>query len=76
MCTHKSGPPFLVETLENGASMGSERSESLSLKSWIEENPSVLGDKVVEKWGVNLPFLFKVCLFLFCHYFVLHNLLV
>ncbi|GFZ18942.1 mannose-6-phosphate isomerase, type I [Actinidia rufa] len=60
MGTHESGPSFLVETLENGASMGSERSESLSLKSWIEENPSVLGDKVVEKWGVNLPFLFKV----------------
>ncbi|PSR87821.1 Mannose-6-phosphate isomerase [Actinidia chinensis var. chinensis] len=60
MGTHESGPSFLVETLENEASMGSERSESLSLKSWIEENPSVLGDKVVEKWGVNLPFLFKV----------------
>ena len=75
MCIHKSGPPFLVETLENGASMA-EISESLSLKSWIEEDPSVLGDKVVEKWGVNLPFAVKVCLFLFCHYFVLHNLLV
>ncbi|XP_057482321.1 mannose-6-phosphate isomerase 1 isoform X1 [Actinidia eriantha] len=60
MGAHESGPSFLVETLENGASMGSERSESLSLKSWIEENPNVLGDKVVEKWGVNLPFLFKV----------------
>ena len=68
MGTHESGPLFLVETLENGASMA-EISESLSLKSWIEKNPLVLGDKVVEKWGVNLPFLFKVCLFLFCHYF-------
>ncbi|XP_057488005.1 uncharacterized protein LOC130774033 [Actinidia eriantha] len=59
MGTHESGPSFLVETLEKGASMA-KISESFSLKSWIEENPSVLGDKVVEKWGVNLPFLFKV----------------
>ena len=75
MCTHKSGPPFLVETLENGASMA-EISESLSLKSWIEKNPLVLGDKVVEKWGVNLP-CSRYAFFLFCHYFFfLHNLLV
>ncbi|CAA0817274.1 Mannose-6-phosphate isomerase 2 [Striga hermonthica] len=33
---------------------------TVSLKDWIEKNPSVLGDKVLEKWGTNLPFLFKV----------------
>ncbi|GMP30959.1 hypothetical protein CsSME_00005379 [Camellia sinensis var. sinensis] len=48
MGTHESGPSFV---LENGG---------LSLNSWIAKNPNVLGDKVVQKWGVNLPFLFKV----------------
>ncbi|GFZ03660.1 mannose-6-phosphate isomerase, type I [Actinidia rufa] len=56
--THESGTSFLVEALENGVSMA-ELSESLSLKSWIDEHPSVPGDKVVEKWGVNLPFVIK-----------------
>ncbi|CAO2825408.1 unnamed protein product [Amaranthus hypochondriacus] len=31
-----------------------------TLKSWIAKNPNVLGNKVVEKWGYDLPFLFKV----------------
>ena len=30
------------------------------LKDWLSRNPSFLGDKVLQKWGVNLPFLFKV----------------
>lgn len=55
MGTHGSGPSYLL----NGVSIGS-KNEGLSLKSWIEKNPSVIGDSVVEKWGVNLPFLFKV----------------
>lgn len=48
----------------NGVSVvGSAHGGSgVSLKSWIDENPNVLGDEVVEKWGVTLPFLFKVCL--------------
>ena len=45
MDTHEFWPSFLVETLENGASLA-EISESLSSKSWIEENPSVLGVKL------------------------------
>ncbi|KAL6994012.1 mannose-6-phosphate isomerase [Sarracenia purpurea var. burkii] len=52
MGTHDSGPSFVVDGFENGA--------ALSLKSWIAKNPHVLGDKIVQKWGVNLPFLFKV----------------
>ncbi|KAI3927544.1 hypothetical protein MKW92_037878 [Papaver armeniacum] len=48
MGTHDSGPSFIVD------------SDNLTLKSWITENPSVLGDKVLEKWGTDLPFLFKV----------------
>ncbi|XAR51535.1 Mannose-6-phosphate isomerase [Bertholletia excelsa] len=58
MGTHDSGPSFVAES-ENGVSFGSE-SEGVSLKSWIEKNPAVLGEAVVRKWGVNLPFLFKV----------------
>lgn len=47
MGTHESGPSFLV-------------SEGVTLKSWLLENPNVLGHKVVQKWGGDLPFLFKV----------------
>ncbi|KAF5194709.1 Mannose-6-phosphate isomerase [Thalictrum thalictroides] len=53
MGTHESGPSFVVEN-------GKTDSEYLTLNSWISENPSVLGDKVVKEWGNNLPFLFKV----------------
>ncbi|PSS33595.1 Mannose-6-phosphate isomerase [Actinidia chinensis var. chinensis] len=59
MGTHESGASFLVESSEDEASIGSE-TEGLSLKSWIAKNPDVLGEKVVQKWGANLPFLFKV----------------
>ncbi|KAF7820019.1 mannose-6-phosphate isomerase 1 [Senna tora] len=55
--THDSGPSFLVENRENGVVNGSE---SVTLKSWLSRNPNVLGDKVLKKWGCDLPFLFKV----------------
>ncbi|KAK9276546.1 hypothetical protein L1049_006080 [Liquidambar formosana] len=55
--THESGPSFVVRSRENGGLVGSE---SVSLQSWILENPDVLGDKVLKKWGCDLPFLFKV----------------
>ncbi|KAI8011498.1 Mannose-6-phosphate isomerase 1 [Camellia lanceoleosa] len=32
----------------------------LSLNSWIAKVPGVLCDKVIQKWGVTLPFMFKV----------------
>ncbi|KAL8250879.1 hypothetical protein R6Q59_034572 [Mikania micrantha] len=51
MGTHASGPSYIVG--ENGIG-------DVSLKKWISENPEVLGDIVVEKWGVDLPFMFKV----------------
>ncbi|KAI8534425.1 hypothetical protein RHMOL_Rhmol10G0088500 [Rhododendron molle] len=67
MGTHESGPSYVVESTNtgnnnNGVSVvGSANGGSgVSLKSWIDENPNVLGDEVVEKWGVTLPFLFKV----------------
>lgn len=56
MGTHESGPSFLVQSgLENGNGV-----ESGSFKSWVLKNPHVLGDKVLLKWGCDLPFLFKV----------------
>ncbi|KAK6150988.1 hypothetical protein DH2020_015920 [Rehmannia glutinosa] len=71
MGTHESGPSYVVMPggpnggLTNG---GLEIEDGfkpkyfnlMSLKDWIERNPSVLGDKVLKKWGPNLPFLFKV----------------
>ncbi|MCE0482350.1 hypothetical protein HAX54_041031 [Datura stramonium] len=62
MGTHDSGPSYVVEgarVAENGLTNGGER-KKLTLKDWIESDPSVLGEKVVKKWGTNLPFLFKV----------------
>ncbi|KAF9593845.1 hypothetical protein IFM89_025630 [Coptis chinensis] len=53
MGTHDSGPSFIVDSGKMGG-------ESVTLSSWISENPSVLGKKVFEEWGNNLPFLFKV----------------
>ncbi|WJX80591.1 Mannose-6-phosphate isomerase [Trifolium repens] len=50
--THESGPSFLVNDNGDG--------ESVSFKDWIFDNPDLLGDKVVQKWGSDLPFLFKV----------------
>ncbi|KAL7607931.1 mannose-6-phosphate isomerase 1 [Lactuca sativa] len=46
--THVSGPSFVEET------------DNVSLKNWILQNPKVLGDVVVQKWGRDLPFLLKV----------------
>ncbi|XP_047340215.1 mannose-6-phosphate isomerase 2-like [Impatiens glandulifera] len=56
MGTHDSGPAFVVERSTNG----SKNDEEETLKSYISRNPSVLGDKVIQKWGNDLPFLFKV----------------
>nr|AAX31279.1 phosphomannose isomerase [Cyamopsis tetragonoloba] len=50
MGTHDSEPSFLVS---NGA-------QRVTLKAWISQNPDVLGEKVLQKWGCDLPFLFKV----------------
>ncbi|KAJ0989150.1 hypothetical protein J5N97_007506 [Dioscorea zingiberensis] len=51
--THPSGPSFLLPD--------DSKSELVPLKDWILQNPSaVLGSEVVERWGDDLPFLFKV----------------
>ncbi|KAM0055227.1 putative mannose-6-phosphate isomerase [Helianthus debilis subsp. tardiflorus] len=46
--THVSGPSVL------------QRIGNVSLRDWILQNPKVLGDVVVDKWGIDLPFLLKV----------------
>lgn len=61
MGTHESGPSFLVRNgEESNGHLAFESEKSQSLKSWISNNPNVLGEKVVQKWGTDLPFLFKV----------------
>ncbi|KAL9226538.1 hypothetical protein vseg_002340 [Gypsophila vaccaria] len=58
MGTHDSGASYVVGSekfLVNGV-----KCEGETLKNWIENHPYVLGDKVLEKWGCDLPFLFKV----------------
>lgn len=58
MGTHGSGPSFLLPAgCGNG---GHKVSPDVTLKAWISSNPDVLGDKVVDEWGCDLPFLFKV----------------
>lgn len=52
MGTHESGPSLVV--LDD-----TERSFML-LKDWLSENPQALGEKVLQRWGPDLPFLFKV----------------
>jgi mannose-6-phosphate isomerase len=47
MGTHPSGPSYVV-------------GDEVSLKEWIAENPAVLGQKIGDIWGPDLPFLFKV----------------
>lgn len=60
MGTHDSGPAFLIDQDLN---MNTENGLSLRLKDWVSHNPNdVLGHKVVQKWGSDLPFLFKVLL--------------
>ncbi|KAL5545267.1 hypothetical protein UlMin_009051 [Ulmus minor] len=51
---------FWIGTHESGPSFVQCGSEPVTLKSWILEDSSVIGDKVVAQWGCDLPFLFKV----------------
>ncbi|KAK4490564.1 hypothetical protein RD792_001246 [Penstemon davidsonii] len=64
MGTHDSGPSSaVVSELPNGGFINGDDNNHcklVSLKDWIKQNPDVLGDKVLQKWGSNLPFLFKL----------------
>ncbi|XP_074308304.1 mannose-6-phosphate isomerase 1-like [Silene latifolia] len=55
MGTHASGSSYVVRS--DGISVNNPGE---TLKKLIENHPYVLGDKVLEKWGSDLPFLFKV----------------
>ena len=48
MGTHPSGPSVVATD------------QGLSLREWLEQYPEALGERVVERFGPNLPFLFKV----------------
>uniref|UniRef100_A0A7N0VM86 mannose-6-phosphate isomerase n=1 Tax=Kalanchoe fedtschenkoi TaxID=63787 RepID=A0A7N0VM86_KALFE len=60
MGTHDSGPCYLISnkaplnTDNNGVAAPS------TLKSWLLQHPGALGDSVLDRWGCDLPFLFKV----------------
>ncbi|XP_009409962.2 mannose-6-phosphate isomerase 2 isoform X1 [Musa acuminata AAA Group] len=61
MGTHESGPSFVVASPEAAVAEAECLAPGVvTLKKWIGENPGALGVKVVQKWGKNLPFLFKV----------------
>lgn len=47
MGTHPNGPSRIASSGE-------------SLHEWIIQNPQALGDQVLNMFGVQLPFLFKV----------------
>lgn len=47
MGTHENGPSYLKD-------------KDMPLQTYIQENPDVLGSDVVQMFGTNLPFLFKV----------------
>jgi mannose-6-phosphate isomerase len=49
MGTHAKGPSSIEV---NGS--------NVSLATWIQENQASLGERVLGRWGVQLPFLFKV----------------
>uniref|UniRef100_A0A1J3HN67 Mannose-6-phosphate isomerase n=1 Tax=Noccaea caerulescens TaxID=107243 RepID=A0A1J3HN67_NOCCA len=59
MGTHESGPSHVVKEEEFGS--GRDGSECMvTLKSLVSDNPDLLGSRVVDKWGRDLPFIFKV----------------
>ena len=47
MGTHPSGPSVVAD-------------QGLSLREWLEQHPEALGERVAERFGRDLPFLFKV----------------
>lgn len=49
MGTHESGPSLVV--LDDSLVL---------LKDWLLANPQAVGEKVLQRWGPDLPFLFKV----------------
>lgn len=59
MGTHESGPSYVIDDDHGGRMV-----DFITLKDWIRENPNAVGKKVIDNWGCDLPFMFKVCFFL------------
>ena len=49
MGTHPSGPAMLAAD------------PTVSLQTWLEQHSEALGATVLKRFGLKLPFLFKVC---------------
>ncbi|KAM1788553.1 hypothetical protein ACFX11_038827 [Malus domestica] len=60
MGTHESGPSFFIQNSDENNGFFPIGSQIISLKDWISKNLNVLSEKVIQKWGSDLPFLFKV----------------
>lgn len=60
MGTHESAPSQVVKQEEEVGSGHGGSECMVTLKSWVTDNPDLLGSRVVDKWGCDLPFLFKV----------------
>ncbi|KAK9700191.1 hypothetical protein RND81_08G222400 [Saponaria officinalis] len=68
MGTHVSGSSYVVQNqsdllnddINHDYGVNYEGFNGVNLKNWINDHPFVLGEKVLEKWGCDLPFLFKV----------------
>ena len=63
MGTHPSGPAMLATD------------PTTSLQEWLEQHSQALGATVLERFGLKLPFLFKVLLlsllYSVCHHFAM-----
>ncbi|KAG6504611.1 hypothetical protein ZIOFF_036945 [Zingiber officinale] len=53
------GPGLRLRMPQGGFDGGASE---VTLKKWIQENPGVLGDNFMAKWGMNMPFLFRILL--------------
>eukprot|EP01018_Ginkgo_biloba_P009005 Gb_37331 [translate_table: standard] len=49
-----------IGTHDSGHSLVMLDNQVMRLKDWLQQHPEALGDRVVNIWGIDLPFLFKV----------------
>ncbi|MCO5581763.1 hypothetical protein L7F22_035651 [Adiantum nelumboides] len=65
--THESGPSNVISLVDVNEVCAVElddtemhQPDSMLLKDWLGKNPNALGERVLQRWGADLPFLFKV----------------
>lgn len=63
MGTHSSGPAVV-----------DAGHQEQTLKAWLDNHPEALGDRVVQRFGPDLPFLFKVHTHVFKGSAVMHKI--